>query len=818
MGSSGIGVGAFSMISWLVVLLGGLGSPLPLSVPPLPEETMMANIAPEECLGYLSSVGMATPDAKSTNQTELLFAEPEVRQMAAEIERAVKSGLKQSLPQDTLPPGVTSGDIADAIKLVLTRPLAVYVSSIQMQPSGPAIRGGIVVDCGKDAPKLRATLEQLTRIAPPQLITETDVEGEKWKSFAGNPELGLVFGFHNNCFIVTLGKDEAKALMKRATAQPPAWLAKLRQDLPVERLSTVTYINLKAVKKLALPMAGPQAAGILTALGLDNATSLASVTGLDQKGFVSKTLVGIDGTATGVLALADTKPLTPTDLAPIPRDATFAVAFKLNPEKTIDTILGIFDRIDPRAKNDILRDINGMKSDLGLSLRDDILKPLGDTWRIFDSPSEGGVLTGLIVVVSLNNPKQAAATNATLVKAIQSRLAKAGKRLPLDEDSSREMGPRMTVLKFAGSDINTFDSGPIGAPVTPAWCITDKELIVSLHPQSIKAYLSRNADFESLANVPEVAQSFQGDAGPIKLAYGNTQRVFDVLYPAILTFSKYLSLASQQTGVNLSPAMLPSARAIRPHLAPTVMAVRRTKAGIEVVEQRTLPSASLATTVPVGVGLLVPAIQSSRSTGGQEQSLNNMKQIGLALLNYEAAQGRFPPAYRASKNGKPLLSWRVLILPFFDEDALYRQFHLDEPWDSEHNKKLISKMPAVYKCPTSSVSGQGKTNYLTVRGKNTIFSGPNGTRIAEVTDGTSNTIMTVEVSDTRAVIWTKPDDFEYDEQDPLIGLGGVQGGTFIVGFADGAVELLPSSITPQVLKSLFTRSTGESVDRNNLAR
>ena len=114
----------------------------------------------------------------------------------------------------------------------------------------------------------------------------------------------------------------------------------------------------------------------------------------------------------------------------------------------------------------------------------------------------------------------------------------------------------------------------------------------------------------------------------------------------------------------------------------------------------------------------------------------------------------------------------MLILPFIEQDALYKQFHLDEPWDSEHNKQLIAKMPPEYKSPNSKVSGEGKTNYLTVRGPQSVFPGKKALSFQDIPDGTSNTIMTVEVTDDRAVIWTKPDDFEYDPQDPLKGLVG----------------------------------------------
>ena len=192
------------------------------------------------------------------------------------------------------------------------------------------------------------------------------------------------------------------------------------------------------------------------------------------------------------------------------------------------------------------------------------------------------------------------------------------------------------------------------------------------------------------------------------------------------------------------------------------------------------------------------------------QSTNNIKQIGLAMYNFAQAHKTLPPAYQANKEGKPLLSWRVLILPYLGHDALYKEFRLDEPWDSDHNKQLIAAMPMVYRSPNSAVGQFGKTNYLTVRNEHSVFPGDKGIAISEITDGTSNTIMTVEVPDESAVVWTKPDDFAYDETNPLKGLTGMRPGGFNAGFADGSVRFIASSIDPAVLKALFTRNGGEA--------
>jgi len=201
-----------------------------------------------------------------------------------------------------------------------------------------------------------------------------------------------------------------------------------------------------------------------------------------------------------------------------------------------------------------------------------------------------------------------------------------------------------------------------------------------------------------------------------------------------------------------------------------------------------------------------PETQEQRLT-----SLNNLKRIGLGIHNYSSARRAFPPAYVADKNGKPLLSWRVLLLPYVDQENLFRAFHLDEPWDSEHNKTLLAKMPNVYKTPSSTVVDQWKTNYLTVRGKDTIFSGKMPCKPGSIRDGTSNTVMTVEVSDAKAVEWSRPDVFEFNPQNPTEGLIGLRDNGFLIGVADGSTRFVRPPNSPDILKAWFNKNDRQPV-------
>jgi hypothetical protein len=189
----------------------------------------------------------------------------------------------------------------------------------------------------------------------------------------------------------------------------------------------------------------------------------------------------------------------------------------------------------------------------------------------------------------------------------------------------------------------------------------------------------------------------------------------------------------------------------------------------------------------------------------------NLKQIGLAFLNYSTVNKVLPfPGIGAGGKplrdpaDKPLLSWRVALLPFLEQDNLYKQFHLNEPWDSEHNKRLITQMPLMFMTPGGQ-GGPGETHYR-------IFSGPKalkpGMTLATSHPGASNaipikTILVVEASE--PVIWTKPDEIPYDPAKPLPKLG-LDGDGFNALFALGNAQFISRNVDERMLRAAIDPS------------
>lgn len=219
-------------------------------------------------------------------------------------------------------------------------------------------------------------------------------------------------------------------------------------------------------------------------------------------------------------------------------------------------------------------------------------------------------------------------------------------------------------------------------------------------------------------------------------------------------------------------------------------------------------SAQLSNISTIGIltGMLLPAVQQVREAARRTAAANNLRQLSLAALNYESTYQKFPANANYSDDGKPLLSWRVHLLPFLDYGNLYNQFKLDEPWDSPHNIKFLDQMPEVYRSPNSMHTN--RSTMLGISGKGTMFDGNKQASLGKIADGTSNTIFFVEVNDGAAVEWTKPGDYEMTNN-PRSGLMGVRPGGFNAAFVDGSIQFIGNDVTDQTIMLLMQIADGQ---------
>ena len=243
---------------------------------------------------------------------------------------------------------------------------------------------------------------------------------------------------------------------------------------------------------------------------------------------------------------------------------------------------------------------------------------------------------------------------------------------------------------------------------------------------------------------------------------------------------------------------------------------------------------------PAAAGPAVDAVAAARAAARRMVSIRNLKSLALAFHNYHDTYGRFPPAAVVGPDGRPWHSWRILILPFLEEVDLHKRYDFGQPWDAPANLAVAEKMPKVFQDPIAGVK-DGSTCYAVLVGDATLFppdenptmaaaddttaASRGGPRLAEVTDGTSNTIMIATVDPARKIPWTKPEDIVVGPDGPSIGTpDGIAalhragaGRAGLVAIADGSVRALAEALDRETLTAITTRNGGEVVDHESLA-
>ena len=212
--------------------------------------------------------------------------------------------------------------------------------------------------------------------------------------------------------------------------------------------------------------------------------------------------------------------------------------------------------------------------------------------------------------------------------------------------------------------------------------------------------------------------------------------------------------------------------------------------------------------IVVLIMLLLPAYRSARPAARRAQCVNNLKQIALALHNYVATYDALPPAHTVDPQGRPLHSWRTLILPYLEQEALYRTIDLSKPWNDPANAQALETEVSVFRCPEAVVKAVGPKNtttYLAVVGPGACFLPTEPRRLADITDGTRYTLAVIEAGEENAVPWMMPVDADesvvlsFGPDTKLHHVGGAN-----AGFVDGSVRFLKASIPANVRRALIS--------------
>jgi hypothetical protein len=309
----------------------------------------------------------------------------------------------------------------------------------------------------------------------------------------------------------------------------------------------------------------------------------------------------------------------------IPADATLAAAIRIDPADLFEAIGNIAGAISPFAKTMFDGGVEEVQKRLDMKLAD-IFKSVGDTWRIYNSPSEGGVvITGLTAVAAVRDSE----TLVRLSDKIQEMVAAEFEGATEPNEFGRVQS-HFSVKKFEHNkhSIYFFNFVDDEVPVSPAWCVTDKELIVALYPSHVKAYLNRGSEFKPITSVKIVADTLAGEKPPTMLGYVDTREVAKLVYPLAQGFANVIAGEMQRHGVDIDMSAFPSAGAILPHLRPGVSTLSPTKDGIEITTRQTMPMA-------LGVFQALPVILFGVARGEAVRPAPEFGDEGLRLEKFD---------------------------------------------------------------------------------------------------------------------------------------------------------------------------------------
>ena len=614
-------------------------------------------------------------------------------------------------------------------------------------------------------------------------------------------------------------------------------------------------VGLAFCERTAIGPLPPQA----MALGLDKIKRIEYRWGFHGRAIES--IVGIEAPAPrmGIPSWFDQPPLEIKHLPPLPAGLAGFAVFSL------DTA-GLYDRIFESLRVSVLPPAAGADEEvrqavdqaLGLKLRDEFLAHLGSRFVGYTVPTRvnaatnplAGIAQGIVFV-----PKTSIVVevkdHAAVLKALDllaGRVNRAMRSLA-DVSGGGEVGEFKRLKGEENGRVLSVPASllPMAAGLRPTLLLGQKDMVLSTSPATARRALDVQGRPETGGLPPgdplaEVLQQlpdrlvFLGVGDPrqsmmpellvslpnlLEYAVPRWLQGVPIMAPLPSPGNNGSDSDSQRPARKLAmdPELFPEPDALRPFLFPSVHVLTVDDRGIRFISREAFPTFNPATVAPAALAMIVPVIGRTVQRG---RSIENLKQVGLAMHNFHAINNRFPGDV-LTKDGKPLLSWRVRILPLLGHQALYNEFHLDEPWDSPHNKALIERMPEVFAVPEAP-GEPGTTYYRGFSGEHTFLDPkvPEGVGIASITDGTSNTIAVVEARE--AVPWTKPDSdipFGGDplKLDAIQALRGELGGHFPGGFHalffDGSVHFIKDSINLVVLRCLITRDGGEVISSDS---
>ncbi|MFM7318779.1 MAG: DUF1559 domain-containing protein, partial [bacterium] len=578
---------------------------------------------------------------------------------------------------------------------------------------------------------------------------------------------------------------------------------------------TFTPVAVASLDVSAIPMP-PEA----VQLGLDGLKKVNLKFGLESGQFVGQLRVEAPSPRKGLLSLMDS-PSVDLKALPIPAASRSFTAVSFDLEKIYEKILGMVEVMNPGSRLRADRFMQDFRVEVGVDLKKYVIDLLGPgmAFGSYKSKAQARPVDETFVAFELKNGEffelAFERLRPVLENFINGFIGGYLRQMPPEvQNRVRGVAAIEPIRGVAGSKAWVVKLpeglfGPGESPYRPVIWIGQKAMVIASSQKAANEVFTvadgRGKRFEFTGEFASLRQEIPGNAMMISLSddASSFPEMISALPAAMEAFKNQMAARGEDIGelpVKINLSLMPRPEDMRRFIKRGLFSAEVNKDGLVIESRNSVPSPGAVSTAAsaVVVSLLLPAVQSAREAARRAQCTNNLKQMALAMLNYHATEDTLPRQAITDKDGKPLLSWRVAILPYIDENDLYKEFHLNEPWDSPHNKKLLARMPKVFICP-SHPTDEGTTCYRVFSGKSTLFDGTEGSkiRVGDVIDGTSNTMMVVE--STEPVEWTKPEDINFNPNDPTAMVGSKHVGGYNASMADGSVRFFSRMMPRETL-------------------
>jgi hypothetical protein len=556
--------------------------------------------------------------------------------------------------------------------------------------------------------------------------------------------------------------------------------------------------------------------------------------GFDEKALLTQIRVVAPSPRPGLAALLDQAPFATDALPPMPARLSHISVVSLDLVKLYDQIARIGALVN--GSNNASGPNSNILVRHGIDLRGDVLTHVDSKLAFYaieprseDTSSPAAALlshlSGLTIAAKARDQTAVTKGVDSLIKSFNPIVREIMRTVPRGR-----AGASVSFLKFAQDlgmrpfyvlDLpSALLPPPFVKALTPTVAIEHGQLVLSASKGAAQAALAEGPPWAPSEELSAALKKLPSSVIYLSLSdpRASTGAFLRMLPVLIRQTNAEIAMARNRSGksdgdvtLRLDPGLVPSTEELNRLLFPSSTAVRVDQGGATLTHREAITTLTSPVVAGALAAMLAPTIAESLESAKRTNCLNNLRRIAAGIHGFLRSANGFPTPAILSQDGKPLLSWRVAILPYLGYQELFDKFKKDEPWDSPHNKALLNEMPSAYSCSSQPKNQPFATNYRMLVGKNALFEEREQVRIAAVTDGTANTIMVVESSEW--VPWTKPGELVFDPQaaPSLCGAGSLHTGGFHAAMANGVVRFLKNTIDLKVFHALITRAGGEFV-------